>query len=206
MPTENQFPFEEWWPGIEPAVYQLSVSLVGSQDADDVCQHVALRTFQTTKVFHDMEHVRAWTLAVAKNACRDVFRRRKRSREQSLDDNASGEMSSLQSVLLERTPRDPESTLLTKEEDALLRASVSMLPPRLRDAAALYFFDEQPHENVAKALRITEANARKRIQNARSLLRRARRSGFAAASLSRRTRRFDTRVATPVVQDRKSVV
>lgn len=191
--------FDEWWPALLPVIYQLSHSLVGHEDADDVCQLVALRAFQSKKTFRDIEHARAWTLAVAKNACRDIFRRRKRSRELSLDDDAWSDTPSARAALAQRTPRDPEAALLTKETDALLRATVHMLPPRLRDAATLHFFEEQPHENVAATLRITEANARKRIQNARSFLRRERHSGFATASRTRRDRQRDALFTTPKV-------
>lgn len=165
--------FEEWWPVVERAARSVAQTLVGPDDADDVCQHVALRAFQRERPFHDCEHARAWAMTVAKNACRDLFRRRKRSHELNLDDETWNEMPAI-----ERAHRDPEAALLTKELDALLRTSVRMLPPLLRDAAALHFLDGQPHESVATHLHITVANARKRIQNARMLLRNARRSNF----------------------------
>lgn len=149
------------------------MSLVGPDDADDICQHVALRAFQHESGFKDHEHARAWALHVAKNACRDVFRKRKRGREVSLDDDAFCESLCPYAAFVDRHQRDPESALISKEEDRRLRICLRTLPPRLRDAAVLHFLDEQPHARVAVALRITPANARKRIQNARSLLRRA---------------------------------
>src|SRR5947209_13142060 len=109
--------------------------MVGPDDADDICQQVAVRTFQRRLPFRDPTHARAWALAVARNACRDLFRRRKRSRELSLDDLEWIETATGRAALVDTEQRDPESTLLAKEQDDLLRCTVSALPARLREVA-----------------------------------------------------------------------
>jgi RNA polymerase sigma factor (sigma-70 family) len=179
-------------------VYKICQKLVGPHDADDVCQHVALRLFERQKEFGDQQHPRAWVIRVARNACCDIFRRRKSSREEYFDDDSSTEIAL--SALAESAPRDPESALLTKEEDALLRTSVLMLPGRLREAATMHFLEELPHATIASRLAITEANVRKRIQLARTLLRAERHSGYVSVPRGERARKNEDLFATQEVR------
>lgn len=202
MPDDSrpQKTFEEAWPDVRRITLQACVSLVGPDDADDICQQVAIRGFQRKAPFHDPMHVQAWALAVAKNLCRDLFRKRKRAREFSLDDRENIETTTA-AALADHGQLDPETALLARELDHLLRATIRTLPPRLHAVAELYFLDEQRHEVVAATLHITRANARKRVQNARVLLRRAARSGFLGVGRHRRrsSRAVDSQAREPDV-------
>jgi RNA polymerase sigma-70 factor (ECF subfamily) len=171
-------PFDEFWSRIRCIVHQTCVALVGPEDADDVCQYVAMRTFQRKVPFRDASHGQAWALTVATNLCRDIFRRKKRAREMSLDEDGWSDSATGRLALIDPHQLDPETVLLAREEDRLLRRNIDLLPPRLRIVATLHFLQEMPQGTVAATLQITPANARKRIQNARTLLRRARQNGF----------------------------
>ena len=60
---------------------------------------------------------------------------------------------------------------MASETFARIAAAIAELPPPLRDAARMRFFDEQSYEAMSARLSITCDNARKRVQQARAFLR-----------------------------------
>lgn len=61
--------------------------------------------------------------------------------------------------------------ILGIELRAALVEAVTALPDRMAKSAQLYFFDDWSYEMIAAALGTTSGNIRKRIQEARALLR-----------------------------------
>lgn len=112
-------------------------------------------------------NTRAWLLTLAYHACIDIHRERSRRREQELDLTSPA----AHNVSLHRSaPEDPERLTLNKELGAFLLAEVERLPPRLRDALSAYV-DAGEYGEVVERFGITAVNARKRIQQARAILR-----------------------------------
>ena len=52
-----------------------------------------------------------------------------------------------------------------------LASAVAALPIRLRESARLYFFEDRSYAEIEERLKTSSANIRKRIQEARTLLR-----------------------------------
>lgn len=108
--------------------------------------------------------VRSWLVRVTYHACMDVHREARRRAEDSLD-------GPLLPRLVSSHTADPERALLGKERLSFLSAAYEQLPERLREALRSYLLSSN-YRDIAHGLGITEDNARKRVHEARTILRR----------------------------------
>lgn len=132
---------------------------------------------------------RRWLLRLVYSKCMDVHRHRKRSRvvAWAVDAPPLGEE-------IEAAGPDLETALLANELTAVVRDRIDSLPPRLRRVAELHLLQEIPYSEIADLLALTEVNVRKRMQNARTLLReplQAYRGGDASIQAPRSTDRAE---------------
>lgn len=148
-------------------------------EADEAYSRTAVQALQKwPDDLRDVEHAKAWLLAVARNICMDLYRERRRSREISLDSDVDETQGDRAVFALPVLP-GPEDQYVEREQGLLLRACIDQLPPLLRHTATLHFVGEMPYGDVARQLGITEVNVRKRIQQARERLRAAVRTSSA---------------------------
>ncbi|HMB54976.1 MAG TPA: sigma factor-like helix-turn-helix DNA-binding protein, partial [Thermoanaerobaculia bacterium] len=107
----------------------------------------------------------AWLRRVVYTTCIDVIRERARQREEELAVEpvapAAGHLVAL--------PADPERQVLGRELERVLAGGIADLPERLRSVVVARLGDAS-YRQVAERLLITEANARKRMQEARAVL------------------------------------
>lgn len=115
-----------------------------------------------------LSNTRAWLLTLAYRACMSLHRERSRRKEQELD--TTGPAGHDVSLHCDGAPEDPERLTLNKELGAFLLAEVERLPPRLRGAMFTYM-DSGEYVEVVERFGITDVNARKRVQQAREILR-----------------------------------
>jgi len=113
-------------------------------------------------------NARAWLLTLAYRACMDLHRERARRGEEGLDVTRAAvhDPATQFHVVVE----DPERIALAKELNAFLLTAVEQLPKRLRDTMLTYM-SSGDYRDVVERFGITEVNARKRIQQARAILR-----------------------------------
>lgn len=111
----------------------------------------------------------AWMRRVTYNICMDLHRERDRRREQALEvlDTTTTPVHGLST----KTDKDPEQQSLGNELRTVLQQAIAALPERLRDVVVLRT-QSLGHRQVAERLAITEATSRKRMQQARAILRR----------------------------------
>lgn len=132
------------------------------EDAEDVLGEIRERMADTLP--RDSPHIQnlpAWLRRVAMNACADAHRQRRRR----LALVAEGE-----DLTVTASP-DPARLLLASEAGRIAKQAVESLPTRLRRASRMFFLQDATYPAIAAELSITEPNARKRIQDARVLLR-----------------------------------
>lgn len=106
-----------------------------------------------------VERFRPWALRLLHNMCMDSFRGRDRDREAALPADCRS------------LAEAPDQALLSRELEAALAGAVAALPERLHAAFRMRVIDEMSYEEVSERLAISQDNARKRIQQARQLLR-----------------------------------
>lgn len=138
-------------------------------DADDaVSRSMLVAHAKLPEYAAQIIDVEAWLTRLTCNVCLDIKKERCRgSRKAELLDER---------VLTRREaslpdPLSPEDRVRIAQIREGLRVAIGELPPPLRSVAELRFVQELEYGVVAKRLCITEANARKRVQQARELLR-----------------------------------
>jgi RNA polymerase sigma factor (sigma-70 family) len=155
--------------------------------ADDADEAFA-RTWARITAFLPQTHVeetRAWIWAVTYRVCMSLHRERKRRREEPIETEAGTPVMTL------IAPGTPERDYLTRELASVVADAITGLPDRLSRALCAYL-DTRSYEQLARDLQITEVNARKRIQEARAILRGALREYRNNGSRSRGTARLSS--------------
>ena len=120
-------------------------------DAEDLTQLTFERALRAWERFDERRApVRAWLLAIARNALIDHVRRDRSGTIRSLDDEESGELRGLP------TTPGPEATHLGPEPE--LQAAIGRLTEREREIVALRFGGELKGPEIAAMLDLTLAN------------------------------------------------
>lgn len=134
------------------------------EDADDALGHAALTALE--KMPHGLQPVEArrWLLRLVYRKCMDIHRHRRRCVSCDVNDPDPEEE-------IEASGPGHESVLLAGELIFVIRDRIQSLPSRLQRVAELHLLREMPYSEVADLLALTEVNVRKRMQEARALLR-----------------------------------
>jgi RNA polymerase sigma-70 factor (ECF subfamily) len=132
-----------------------------THDAEDVMGQVCVKVLEAgDEQVRAVRNPRAWITRVMHNLCIDSGRANERSRVLT------------ESEIAKPTPAPAPDLGVSRLElvDALTDA-VRSLPAHLREVVILRLIEEQSYEDIHEALDISIPNARKRLQQARALLR-----------------------------------
>ncbi len=113
-----------------------------------------------------IENLEAWLTRLTCNVCLDIHRERRRIGRGAI--NIDTDAVAEPALMVKSTP---ESAYYSCEVRVVIAKAIAGLPVALRDAANLRFIQETSYQLIASRLRITPENARKRVQQARALLR-----------------------------------
>lgn len=152
-------------------LYHLCLWQMGGvqDDAEEALSRAMLRAFhKLPSNSHHIQNFKAWLSKLTLNLCVDLHRERSRQirRLESIEDLWFGA-----SDLLVAVAKSPEEAFLSREVFAHLCDAVDDLPPRLREPFVLRFFQEMAYRDIAERLILSKENVRKRIQQARGILR-----------------------------------
>lgn len=173
-PSDSTVDFWALWMRHRDYLYKRCVRWLGGNrhDAEDVLSKGAVNAaLYVRNNPASVLQFRPWILRVLHNLCIDDMRARSR--------NGAGEPSP---ATIERTPSSgawsqcPDQGVLRGEIGGEIERAANELPSHLRRIFLLRFVDEQPYEQIALTLQISPENARKRLQQARGLMRDALRS------------------------------
>lgn len=164
---EDPSDFSQLWATHYPKLLRRAISWTNGnhQDAEDAVGQTALVAFQRLPEGLTSQDAYRWLLRVLYNKCMDAYRRRARLPHQPID---TLEMSTLAQAHAEPSF---ETASLTSELLRFVLGCIRQLPPNLRTAAELRLLQETPYPEAAHRLGISEANLRKRVQQARQILR-----------------------------------
>jgi len=172
-PNESTVDFWALWMRHRDYLYKRCVRWLGGNrhDAEDVLSKGAVNAALYLRSNPaSVLQFRPWILRVLHNLCIDDMRARSRG---------GAEPSPL---TIERIPTTgawsqcPDQGVLRGEIGGEIERAANELPSHLRRIFLLRFVDEQPYEQIARTLEISPENARKRLQQARGLMRDALRS------------------------------
>lgn len=122
-----------------------------SADADDVVQDTFLQYHLTKKQFNNEQHIRAWLIRVAINKAKDYTRSFWRQKIQPLHEY-------IETLAFE-----------TPEAENLFEQVLS-LPEKYRIVIHLFYYEDYSVREIAKLLKLTEANVKVRLSRGRKLL------------------------------------
>jgi RNA polymerase sigma factor (sigma-70 family) len=138
-------------------------------DADDaVSRSMLVAHAKLPEYASQIIDVEAWLTRLTCNVCLDIKKERCRGtrKSETLDERVlTRRDASLPEAL------SPEDVVLLAQIGNGIRTAISELPAPLRRVAELRFVQELGYDVIAECLSITEANARKRVQQAREQLR-----------------------------------
>jgi RNA polymerase sigma-70 factor (ECF subfamily) len=148
----------------ERRIFALAFRLTGNvADAQDAAQETFVRLHMRIREIQAVHGAGPWLRAVAVNACRDVGRRRRRSRLIPMP---------LAVADVPDTFPDPERWYSATESEACLQAGLATLAVKERAALLLREMEGLTTAEVARALGSSEVTVRSQISNARLKLRR----------------------------------
>ena len=152
-------------------LYRLCLWQMGGvrEDAEEALSRAMLRALnKLPSNGHQIRNLQAWLSKLTLNLCVDLHRERGRlvRRLESLEDV----WLSTDDLVLAAAD-SPEQSLLNREVVVYLCHAVNDLPLRLREPFVLRFFQEMAYRDIAERLILSTENVRKRIQQARQILR-----------------------------------
>nr|WP_232212179.1 sigma-70 family RNA polymerase sigma factor [Collinsella stercoris] len=133
--------------------------LHSTQDAEDICQDVPLKTLRHADGFDSAEHERAWVVRTAINAAKDLLRRQEVRSTIALDD------------IPEPTAPHHASERAIEARDARVLQSVMALPLEYREAIYLHYYEGYSIKQIAEMVHASESAVATRLSRGRSKLR-----------------------------------
>jgi len=121
----------------------------------------------------NVANLRAWLFRLTYNSCMNLHRENRRRQEKGVDlDVDLGSIAEGENEVLfsPASSGDPERAILGKELETFLRRCIADLPERLRETV-LCQLSFASYRETAEHLEISEENVRKRLQEARAILR-----------------------------------
>ena len=148
-------------------VFQVAYAvLLNSHDAEDAVQETFLKLYRNRGWQH-VDNERAFLARVAWRVAVDLRPRSLRVAKFSADSEAIA-------ISMDESPSslpNPEQSLASANEHALVHAMIDALPEELRVPLVLSAFDELNSREIADILKIPEGTVRTRLQRARQMLR-----------------------------------
>ncbi|HIK31168.1 MAG TPA: RNA polymerase sigma factor [Oscillatoriales cyanobacterium M59_W2019_021] len=136
--------------------------------AEEVLSQASLKAWAKLPGFAaQIANPKAWLIRLTYNLCVDWQRQRNRS---AFGVENVEELTSSVTDAAISTFESPESMVLRREMGEEIRRAIDELPPRLRYPFVMRFCREMSYADIAQQLDLSNSNARKRIQQARSLL------------------------------------
>jgi RNA polymerase sigma-70 factor (ECF subfamily) len=139
---------------------RLCIALLGSQsDADEAVQETLLRAHRAMAGYRGDGSVKAWLCGIARHVCAHALETRRRHGETR--------------EALEVVPAEPEArdAFELRRRAGAVRDALGRLRPSEREALVLRYVADLNHREIAGALELDEATARKRVSRALAKLR-----------------------------------
>lgn len=168
----NTLAFWMLWDLHKGHLYHLCLWQMGGvrEDAEDALSRAMLRALEKLPTnARKIGNFRAWLSRLTLNLCVDMHRERRRQvrRLESFENAQPGSADRM----LAADNGSPEQGLINREVFAYVCRAVDDLPRRLREPFVLRFFQEMDYREIAERLILSTDNVRKRIQQARDILR-----------------------------------
>ena len=148
---------------VQRPVYGLALRLLGNEaEASEVAQESFLRAYQHLNKYDESRPFDLWVMAITRNLCLDLLRRRSRVRTEELEPMkevlSSGEASL-------------EEGAIARQERQSLEAALATLSAEDREVLALYYVQRRTTKEIAQVLGCAPGTIMARLFRAREKLR-----------------------------------
>jgi RNA polymerase sigma-70 factor (ECF subfamily) len=155
--------FEALVRSVQRAVYGLALRLLNSEaEASEVSQEAFLRAYQNLHRYDEERPFDLWVMAITRNLCLDLLRRRTKLRTEELEPMkevlASGEASQ-------------EEGAIARQERQSLEEAMATLSVEDREVLALYYVQQRTTKEIAQILGCAPGTIMARLFRAREKLR-----------------------------------
>ena len=166
----NSTNFWDLWEQHKGYLYRCCLRWIGNpNDAEDVLSQAMIKAWEKVQeMASPIKDFKAWLTKLTYNLCMDLHRQhyKNSSRIESLDAISAGYQEEL--VSQEETP---VLAATRRELDKFLLSAIDQLPPLLRETLIWHLQKELSYREIAEKLNISYENVRKRISQARAILR-----------------------------------
>ncbi len=148
---------------VQRSIYGLCLRLLRSDsEASEVAQEAFLRAYQHLHRYDENKPFDLWVMAIARNLCLDLLRRRARMRTEDVDDMRE---------TLPSTEKSLEQGAIDREERLSLEGALSCLPLEDREVLALYYVQRRTTKEIAEVIGVAPGTIMARLFRAREKLR-----------------------------------
>lgn len=142
---------------------------VSSMEAEDALSDATVRAFEKYKKhYHNINNERAWFARLLHNICIDRHRANKRRFQ--LGERVK-EVKTIDESAIETVVLTPEGQLLNSELGQAMYEAICQLAEKLQKPLVMRLVHGDEYDVIATRLGISNDNARKRVQQARAILR-----------------------------------
>lgn len=148
---------------VQRPVYGLCLRLLRTEaEAAEVAQESFLRAYQNLDRFDDSRPFDLWVLAIARNLCLDLLRRRTKLQTEDVDEHAHALPSGEQSL---------EDQAIGKQVRLSLEDAMATLSADDREVLALYYVQKRTTKEIAEVMGVAPGTIMARLFRAREKLR-----------------------------------
>jgi len=167
----NYASFEELVNRYEKKIYRLGMNITGNpEDAEDVLQEAFLKAFEHLRDFREDSRFYTWIVRIAVNQALMKLRKRRASREVSMDDSPDDNGDVVVREFADWQP-NPEQLYARGELEEILQGAVKSLPPGFRTVFYLRDVEGLSTEETAELLKLSAGAVKARLFRARLRLR-----------------------------------
>ncbi len=164
--TQQDSAFWQQWMQYQDELYRDCLHYMRNPtEAEDLLSQAMLKAWQqiTTPVTA-IQNFRAWVKRLTKNLCLDFLRHRKKIAVQDIEAIApEGEWAN--------KAENPVHAAMQREQENFFENAIDGLPTKLRETFVLYYQNDESYPAILEPLQISYSTARKRISDARKILR-----------------------------------
>ncbi len=148
----------------------------GSEECLDLTQETFLRVFKSMETLRREAMLESWLLRIAANVWKNELRRRsaekRDGKETSLDSGPHGSRpAEMAGTTVDAGSLRPLDKLLVKEQAALLRQALNVLPAQMRRCVLMRVDQELKYREIAAVMQLSIETVKSQIHQARQRLR-----------------------------------
>lgn len=160
----DQSAFEALVRGLQRPIYGLCLRLLSTDaEAAEVAQETFLRAWHHLDRYDPRRPFELWVMAIARNLCLDILRRRGRVRVEDVEP--------MREVLASSAP-DQEAVSIARQERQSLEEAMATLSVQDREVLALYYVQRRTTREIAEVMGVAPGTIMARLFRAREKLRR----------------------------------